>query len=207
MSDTLTNTTDLAAQLSGDLPRDGFRTEETRWGYIVRTTQDSGNGMIVTQSLSLLAGAALLAAALGMWLIPGMMFSAEAIIMRLFATIMFVSASALLLWYASRGTVSEIQIDTTRGEIREVIRNHTGKMSLLACYSFDAIGDVALVSAGDNVASLVLRYSNSADTVEVACGDELVLTSLRERINRDVITGASHLAKRKAEIDAFKVAA
>jgi hypothetical protein len=143
-----------------------------------------------------------------MWMIPGMLVGADALIMRLFATIVFVAASALLLWYSSRGTISEIQIDNARGEIREVIRNHTGKMSLLACYSFDSIGSVDMVPASSRTnSSLVLQYRHSADKVEVAQGHETALTGLRDRISRDVIVGTSAIAKRKAEIDAFRVAA
>lgn len=208
MSDALTNPAGLSAPKPCDLPHDGFCTEETHWGYIVRSTNDSGHGLILTQSLSLLSGAALLAAALGMWLIPGMLFGSDALMMRLFATIVFVAMSALLLWYSSRGTVSEIQIDNARGEIREVIRNHTGRMSLLACYSFDSIGNVELEPSGtDAAASLVLRYRNSADTVEVATGRKGALNTLRDRISRDVIVGTSAMAKRKADMDVFKVAA
>lgn len=208
MSDALTNPAEINQAHVHDVPHDGFRTEETHWGYIVRSAHDHGHGLILTQSLSLLSGAALLAAALGMWLIPGMLFGSDALMMRLFATIVFVSVSALLLWYSSRGTISEIQIDNARGEIREVIRNHTGRMSLLACYSFDSIGNVELEPVGaSGAASLVLRYRNSSETVEVATGREGALCTLRDRISRDVIVGTSVLAKRKADIEAFKIAA
>jgi hypothetical protein len=209
MSDAITDPTDLNKTEPCDLPRDGFCTEETHWGYIVRSNHETGSGLLVTHSLSLLSGAALLAAALGMWLIPGMLFGADALFMRLFATIIFIAASALLLWYSSRGTISEIQIDNARGEIREVVRNHTGRMSLLACYSFDSIGNVDLepALAENAAASLVLRYRNSAETVEVAYGREGALSSLRDRISRDVIVGATALAKRKAKVNAFKLAA
>jgi len=207
MSDASLNTAAVATPQTSELPRETFCTEETRWGYIIRTAGEAGHGMIVTQSLSLLAGAALLAAALGMWLVPGMMFNSDAIIMRLFATIVFISISTLLLWYASRGTISEIQIDNARGEIREVIRNHTGKMSMVASYSFESIGRVGLEPAGEDAAALVLRYRNSSDTVQVAVGQHDALSPLCDRINHDVIMGASALAKRKAEIAALKMAA
>lgn len=208
MSDATISTSKMHAPTPCDLPRDGFCTEETHWGYIVRSTNDTGHSMIFTQSLSLIAGAALLAAALGMWIIPGMLFSVDALMMRLFSTIVFVAASAMLLWYASRGTISEIQIDNARGEIREVIRNHTGRMSLLACYSFDSIGKVVLEpSAKNGPASLVLLYRNSSESVEVATGREGALSTLHDRISRDVIVGANAIAKRKADIDAFKDAA
>jgi len=64
--------------------RPGFVLEETHWGYIVCAKGDAGRRMGVAQSLSLLAGAGFLAATLGMWLLPSMMFSAEHVFMRFF---------------------------------------------------------------------------------------------------------------------------
>ncbi len=208
MSDVSIDTADMPLINCAQKPRGGFCIEETHWGYIVRSTGETGHGLILTQSISLVAGAGLLAAAIGMWLIPGMLFDTDALIMRMFATIVFVAASALLLWYSSRGTVSEIQIDNGRGEIREVIRNHTGKMSLMGCYSFDSIGGVFMEPKGaSDAASLVLRYRNSSETVEVACGHETDLSRLRDRISRDVIVGTTAMAQRKGNTDGYQQAA
>jgi hypothetical protein len=41
-----------------------FCTEETHWGYIIWSTSDTSDGLTLTKSLSLLAGAALFAAAI-----------------------------------------------------------------------------------------------------------------------------------------------
>lgn len=192
MPDMSSDTTQTAAHRLQIVPESGFNVEETHWGYIVRSTCHNGHGLILSQSLSLLTGAALLAASIGMWIIPGMLAGIDALMMRMFVTIVFVAAAAMMLWYSSRGVVSEIQIDNGRGEIREVIRNHAGKMSLLACYSFDSIGGVFMEPTGsDDTASLVLRYRNSSDTVEVATGREGELSQLRDRISRDVIVGTT----------------
>jgi hypothetical protein len=205
MSDTTTHAVGIQDKRCTEGHRESFCTEETHWGYIIRSRGDTGDGLIFTQSLSLLAGAALVAATIGLWLIPGMLFAADALMMRLFATIVFVSAASLLLWYSSRGTISEIQIDNSRGEIREVIRNHTGKMSLLACFSFDSIGGVFMEPAGyDDATNLVLRYRNSSETVEVASGYSADLAQLRDRISRDVMVGTSAMAKRNSTFDTCK---
>ena len=206
MSNTPSTTATQRPSSAGQSHCDGFSVEETHWGYIVRSAGHNGHGLILSQSLSLLTGAALLAAAIGMWLIPGMLVGVDALMMRMFATIVFVSAAAMLLWYSSRGVVSEIQIDNGRGEIREVIRNHAGKMSLLACYSFDSIGGVFMEPTGtQESASLVLRYRNSSDTVEVASGLEAELAELRDRISRDVIVGTT--ASTPAGADSLRFAA
>ena len=206
MPNTTIDKKETATVQQGATSRTGFTTDETHWGYIVRSTEDSGHGLILSQSLSLLTGSALLAAAIGMWVIPGMLAGIDALMMRMFATIVFVSAASLLLWYSSRGVVSEIQIDNGRGEIREVVRNHAGRMSLIACYSFDSIGGVFMEPTGaDDAASLVLRYRNSSDTVEVASGREKELSELRDRISRDVIVGTTNVGARNT--DSFGIAA
>lgn len=190
MSITSTSPTEFEMPRQSYEAQSGFFTEETHWGYIVRSTGNAGHRLMFSQSISLLTGAALLAATIGMWLVPGIMGGIDAMIMRLSTTIIFASSAVLLLWYASRGVMSEIQIDNGRGEIREVVRNHAGKVSLLASYSFDSIGGVFMEPTGtDDAASLVLRYRNSSDAVEVASGRETDLSALRDRISRDVIVG------------------
>lgn len=167
--------------------RPGFVLEETHWGYIVCAKGDVGRRMGVAQSLSLLAGAGFLAATLGMWLLPSMMFSAEHVFMRFFSSIVFLSLAALLLWYASRGTQTEIHIDNNRGEIREIVRNHAGRLSLLGCYGFDSVGGVFLeATENDTGVNLVLRYRNSDACLTLATGRKGALSSLRDRISHDV---------------------
>lgn len=102
------NTVGIQAKRCNDGHHESFCTEETHWGYIIWSTSDTSDGLTLTTSLSLLAGAALFAAALGMWLMLGMSFGADVLMKRLFAKVAFLPASSRLLCYASRGIVSEI---------------------------------------------------------------------------------------------------
>jgi len=189
-----TNMADIATSapqtFSAKAERDslpGFVLEETHWGYIVCAKGAEGRRMGFAQSLSLLAGAGFLAAAAGMWLLPSIMFGTDALFTRFFSSIVFVALASLFLWYASRGTQSEIHIDNSRGEIREIVRNHTGKLSLLGCYGFDSVGGVFLEPTADAPGSnLVLRYRNSDTSMTLATGREAALEQLRERISHDV---------------------
>ncbi len=168
-----------------------YKIEETHWGYIIRATETLGRGVAIAQSICRLLGCAMLAAAFGLWLLPSVLFGADALFMRLFATIVFVSIAALLIWYATRGGQSEVQIDLSRGEVREVIRNHTRKQTLLGSYGFDSVADVTLES-GLNPAEmdLVLRYRNAGGCLVLASGREADLSILRDRISRDVVVGS-----------------
>ncbi len=182
-----------AGQASSEHP---YKIEETHWGYIIGATGSAGRGIAVAQTLSLLIGAGFLAAAISLWLFPALVFGVDALFMRFFATVLFGSMSALFLWYASRGVRSEVQIDNSRGEIREVIRNKAGKMTLLGSYGFDSVGGVFLEptdkpkDSNSKDSNLVLRYRSTGGSLVVASGRKTDLAELRDRISRDVMIGS-----------------
>ena len=60
----ITNTVGIQAKRCNDGHQESFCTEETHWGYIIWSTSDTSDGLTLTKSLSLLAGAALFAAAI-----------------------------------------------------------------------------------------------------------------------------------------------
>lgn len=168
-----------------------YKIEETHWGYIVRATETLSHGVAIAQSISRLIGCGMLAAALGLWLLPSGLFGADALFMRFFATVVFLSMAILLLWYATRGGQSEVQIDLSRGEVREVIRNHTRKQTLLGSYGFDSVASVCLEPGlVPSETDLVLRYRNSGGCLVLASGREAELSLLRDRISRDVVIGS-----------------
>lgn len=192
MTDMTSSLTGSPAKAVQDPVINPYKVEETHWGYIVRATETLGRGVAIAQSVSRLLGCAFLAAALGLWLLPSMLFGADAMFMRAFATIVFVSMATLLLWYASRGGQSEIQIDLSRGEIREVIRNNTNKQILIGSYGFDSIEGVELAQGlNPTEKDLLLRYRNTGGCLVVASGREADLSLLRDRLSRDVVVGSS----------------
>lgn len=188
MSDTAYSFGRQAASKSKSKQAQPYRVEETHWGYIISATSGDERHVKIAQAVSMLIGAGFLAAAISLWLWPALTLGVDALFMRYFATIMFGALAALFLWYASRGVRSEVHIDISRGEIREVIRNKTGKMTLLGSYGFDSIDDVSLATneTGAEV-DLLLRYRNTGGCLVVASGAESELQSLHARISRDVI--------------------
>ena len=108
-------------------------------------------------------------------------------------------AAAYLLWFASRGSVAEVHVDTKDREIREVVPNRVGKPSIVGVYAFDAIGGVFLeVLENTDQLQLVLRYRDTDLHISVALGTEAQLTPLRDRVARDLLgmspTGAPKAA-------------
>lgn len=166
-----------------------FVVDETYWGYIVRSTEPAPISVLLLQGMAWLVGIGFVVATLGLWLLPTGMSHSAAIGMKLGASVITGSSAALCLWFASRGTQSEIQIDTRLGEVREVVRNRAGTASLIARYGFDAIGGVFIDRTGatGEKGALVLRYRNTAQTLEVATGGLSNLAPLRDRLGRDLM--------------------
>ncbi len=169
-----------------------FQVAETYWGYIIRKMDGPNIAMIVLQSLSMFFGASFLAAALGLLLLPDVVAGSVDLVMRAVAALIFFGLAAYLLWFASRGTESEVQIDNALGEVREVVRNRAGKSTLVGRYGFDSIGGVFIdrANSSGNFATLVLRYRNTAQTLGVVRGEVDQLEPLRDRLGKDLMMAA-----------------
>jgi hypothetical protein len=175
--------------LSGDqMP--SFTLEETYWGYIIRSNDRPHYFMAILQFTATCLGAVLLAGSLGLLMAPQLTSLDSDFSLRLGAAILFAGVAAYLLWFASRGTISELEVDNSQGELREVIRNRAGQSTLLGRYGFDSIGGVFLNRTnGRQVSSLVLRYRNTATILPVANGTIAELEPLRDRLGRDLMLG------------------
>jgi hypothetical protein len=176
--------------------RPSYKVEDTHWGYIVSSASGPGIAIIVAQAISMIIGAALVTAVASLSLIPPLIASiptasvgTDDSIVRTGVSVIFAGVGFLFLWYASRGTATELQIDTNLGEIREVVRNRGGRSTLLGRYGFDSIGGVFLNrTRGEGDTSLVMRYRNTAQTLLIASGTEESLLPLRNRLGRDLLS-------------------
>ncbi|WP_296424144.1 hypothetical protein [Yoonia sp.] len=176
-----------------------FTVEDIYWGYMVRSGLGPSIGVVIAQAASFFLGACLLTAAIGILVLPTLMFDGDIGVMRMGAATLFGAMAAYLLWFASRGTRAELHVDTSVGEIREVICNRAGRPTTVGCYGFDTIGGVFLDEREDeNWATLVLRYRNTAQTVCVAEGTEAQLMPLRDRLGQDLMVQAKTTRSRAA---------
>ena len=95
----------------------------------------------------------------------------------------------MLIYYASRGVRTEIQVDNKLGEIREIVRNSAGRTSLISKLRFDMIGGVFLdrTNADKGETALLLRFLNTPKVMLVAVGPTEHLEQLRNRLGRDLL--------------------
>lgn len=155
-------------------------------GYVIRSGNKPPFDVILGQALAYFLGVCFVTAGFGLLLLPG--FSGDAGVgpMRIGAATLFGSGAAYLLWFSSRGGLVEVQIDTTKHEIREVIQNRVGKPSVVGTYAFNDIGGV-YIETGSGAASAQLVLGYRGNMVLVAEGEMEELTLLRTQLSRDLM--------------------
>jgi len=184
-----------------------FSINETYWGYIVRP-EDGPRLMIrLQQYAATIIGGCFLAAAFGILMVPQLAVGTLDFTMRGGSAVIFAGIAAFCLWFASRGSVAELQIDNNLGEVREVIRNRAGKSTLLGSYGFDAIGGVYIERSNTGLSDLVLRYRNTSQTLPVARGHVATLEKLRDRLGQDLMLGSQPAAANQFSAPSTLVAA
>ena len=165
----------------------GLEINEAYWGYILSIENKDSKFMNALQAFSLLVGISFLVVATTIWLSPATLLSSDILIFKLIASAALAAAGIILMHFSTRGTYSELEIDVSLGEIREIIRNHHGEPSLLGRYSFSEVNSVFIERSTDlDSVSLRILYDNSAQLVEIAKGEVDVLERLCGRLARDV---------------------
>ena len=119
--------------------------------------------------------------------------------MRVGLSAVFAVIGYLLINYANHGRVVKFQIDQNLGEIREVVRNRSGRSRLIGQYGFDAFYDMAITPCGPEKVALVLKQSGTANALVITQGTEPQIGTLYARLDRDLLranAGRRHQAVR-----------
>lgn len=165
-----------------------FAIEETYWGYKIRSGRGPSFAVAFGQAVSFFFGVCLLTAAIGILALPALFFDGELGAMRIGSAALFGAMAAYLLWFASRGTQTEIHVDTSLAEIREVVCNRAGRPTTMSAYSFDAIAGIYLAEKpASELSQIVLRYHDTNHDVVVAEGTEAQLIPLRNQLGQDLL--------------------
>lgn len=168
-----------------------FAVDETYWGYTVASNDKPTLLLQIKQFAAMILGAAFVAGSLGLLAVPDFMAGDTSFAFRALIAVLFAGVASFLIWYASRGTQVEMQVDTSKGEIRETVRNRAGRSTRIGTYGFDAIGGVYIDRSDLNPgnAALVLRFGNTSQKAVVAKGTVSQLEKLKDRLGQDLIIG------------------
>lgn len=171
----------------GNVPT--FQIVDHKKGYTIVGDGVKNRTLAVLQGTATFAGAIFLAAAIGLFIVPVVDGDTTGVLIRNVAAVIFASIAAYMLWFSSRGSIPEVQVDRQKAEICKAIRNKAGRATIIDRYAFESIGGVFIDRSfgGDNEAQLLLRYKNTPQTFSVACGPLDDLEALRNRIGQDLI--------------------
>jgi len=185
----MTDMNAMGADFTGDIARTSpFEVEEIFWGYKIRSGSGAPFSVMFGQAVCFFLGVCLMTATFGVLVLPTLFFDGDAGFMRAGAAVLMGASAFYLLWFASRGTQSEVHVDTQQNEIREVVCNRSGKPTIVASYAFEDIGGVFLdIDESSGQSYLSLGYSDTAQTIAVATGTEAQLLPLRDRLARDLL--------------------
>ena len=188
----LTQTTadfSVARERPADIAQvNALKVTEAYWGYIVAAGGDRFDHETLGEMGMRFIGVIFVLMAYAHWLLPGSLVSLDVLTMKLVMSAFFASAGALFYWYASKGLHLEVQIDTTRREIRVANRNFRGRTRLQSRVAMFEIESAFIQRSKDTMgpAHLFLRRRNSPELVHIATANESELSVLHARLSKDL---------------------
>ncbi|MBT8416523.1 MAG: hypothetical protein KJO42_03710, partial [Silicimonas sp.] len=118
---------------------------EMPWGFRIRPAdmEAKASDALIEWGLTIL-GISFLLAAFGQWVLPGSLYSGDAVMIKFVLTCILGLAGGVTLSVSARGFRPEVQIDRGRHEIRFVSRNPRGRGQILATVDLDQIIGVGI---------------------------------------------------------------
>lgn len=153
------------------------------WGFTIRSDASVDGAELTGRGVVLLVGAAATLAALGMWLVPSADFLGPALPLKLGAAVVLGALASVLMHWGTRGRRVTLEIDTSMGEVRQVVTHLTGRSEVLAVHGFDAVTGLRIVAAQGRVRHSQLQIDLS-DGSRIAAGEgaPFSLAALKARI-------------------------
>lgn len=164
---------------------------EHYWGYEVSCHEEVINLAALMRGFAVLVTFASFAAALLVWLLPASAFVGDAMVVKSMASLLFWCVGGMLMRFVPGGTNVRIQVDTSAGELREVVDGMTGKVVVLARYGFDAAVDVGVVASREDAGNGQVQIMIAeVGRIPAGNGDIRALHDLRARLANDLGTAA-----------------
>jgi hypothetical protein len=176
------------------------------WGYGLRLREKAGFWALLAQALSGGTAIVCFSVAVGLWVLPGSNVGLETAAFKMVFTGILSMMGLLALWFATQGTKYELQVDRTRRELREVLRNKKGQEFLLRKFAFEEMSSV--IFARDparnmpGFASLMLRHKTQTHSLELVHDKEERLRDLRALLARDILSENPQPTREDASFDA-----
>ena len=170
------------------------------WGFRLRPADmaEKASDLIIEWGLTFL-GIAFLLSAFGQWLLPGSLYTGDALMVKFVLTCVLGLLGGLALSVSARGFRPEVQIDRVRQEIRFVSRNPRGRGHVLATVELDQIIGVGItksMTSGD--CHCLIYLIDGKKPLRIASGTEPEIRRIRTKMDDYVTPAAERLAAKMA---------
>lgn len=189
------------SKITNDEPREPLLAQiEMPWGFRLRPSdmKEKASDLILEWGLTLLGGVLILSA-FGQWLLPGALYSGDALMLKFVLTCILGLLGGLALSVAGRGFRPEVQVDRVRQEIRFVSRNPRGRGQILATVDIGQIIGVGITKSVNGPDCHCLIYLiDGKKPLRLATGTEDEIRAIREKMDEYVTPAAERLAAKMA---------
>lgn len=173
---------------------------EMPWGFRIRPAdmEAGATDAIVEWGLTIF-GIAFLMAAFGQWILPGTLYTGDAIMVKFVLTCVLGLAGGVTLSMSARGFRPEVQVDRSRHEIRFVSRNPRGRGQVLATVDLDQIIGVGITrSLSGRDCHCLIYLIDGEKPLRIATGIEAEIRRIRKRMDDFVKPASERLAAKMA---------
>ena len=173
---------------------------EMPWGFRIRPAdmEAKATDAIVEWGLTIF-GIAFLIAAFGQWILPGSLYSGDALMVKFVLTCILGLVGGVALSVSARGFRPEVQVDRVRHEIRFVSRNPRGRGQVLASVDIDQIIGVGITRALSGKECHCLIYLIDGEKpLRIATGIEPEIRQIRSKMDDFVKPASERLAAKMA---------
>lgn len=173
---------------------------EMPWGFRMRPAdmKEKTTEAMVEWAMTFL-GIALLLSAFAQWILPGSLYSGDALMIKFVLTCILGLAGGVALSASARGFRPEIQVDRVRQEIRFLSRNQRGRGEVLAVVDLDQIIGVGITKSLDSDKCHCLIYLiDGRKPLRIATGTEDEIRAIRKKMDDYVVPPAERLAAKMA---------
>ena len=192
----------MALRSTGNIDPDkpGLEFINMPWGFRLRPADmKEDKGETLTEWALTFLGSVLLLTAFGQWVLPGSLYGADMVAMKLMLTAVLGVAGGLIISISARGFRPEVQVDRQRREIRFVSRNPRGRGEILATVDIEQIIGVGVTKSIDGPDCHCLIYLiNGEKPLRRASGTEKEIIAIRKIMDDYVTPAQERLAAKMA---------
>lgn len=173
---------------------------EMPWGFRLRPAdmQEKAIDTLIEWVLTL-AGIAFLLSAFAQWVLPGSIYTGDALMVKFVLTCVLGLLGGLALSVSARGFRPEVQVDRSRQEIRFVSRNPRGRGQVLATVDLDQIIGVGITkSIATGEVHCLIYLIDGRKPLRIATGREPEIRRIHEKMEGYVTSPAERLAAKMA---------